>query len=110
MSYFSLYNNISSKNNNFSSIENNKIAIKIYSILFFQAWFITVSLLNILTRYVFVDSTTFETDWNQIFTIGEKINFLGFDFIIFPKGAITITFISLFIGLFVESFNKKDST
>jgi hypothetical protein len=110
LSYFSLYNNISSKNNNFSSIENNKIAIKIYSILFFQAWFITVSLLNILTRYVFVDSTTFETDWNQIFTIGEKINFLGFDFIIFPKGAITITFISLFIGLFVESFNKKDST
>jgi len=110
LSYFSLYNNISSKNNNFSSIENNKIAIKIYSILLFQAWFITVSLLNILTRYVFVDSSTFETDWNQIFTIGEKINFLGFDFIIFPKGAITITFISLFIGLFVESFNKKDDS
>jgi hypothetical protein len=109
LGYHSLYSNISSKNQNFSGTELNRTAFKIYGILFFQAWIITVALLNILARYVFIDSTTYGTDWKQLLTVGKIVNFAGLDYLIFPAGSLIITFISLFIGLFVESFNMKQS-
>lgn len=107
LGYYSLFNNISSKNKNFSGAELNKTTFKIYIILFTQSWIITVSLLNILVRYIFIDQNTFNTSWTQVLSVGKVVNFYGLDYLIFPSGAIIITFISLFIGLFVESFNMK---
>jgi len=109
LSYYSLFQDISKKNENIDKKSIHKNSIKIYIIILAQAWSITVIILNTLIKYFYINQDTFEPNWDYISTIGQVINFLGFDFLVFPLGAIIITFISLFIGLFVNSFSNKNT-